>query len=359
MVNNTLVRKVRRALVSTLLAAALIGGVTVVGPFGHDVAQAAEVATKATLTNPSDALPVAVLGEAYSEYKFEYTGYPAPTFSTNRSLPAGMTLSKDGVLSGVPSGAPAKVLLAVYLSNSKGITTYSIPLTVRYAGTVPVLTEGGAMPEGLVGNAYSYGATATASPSPTFSASNLPNGLVINPSTGLITGTPKQAFDDSITISATNHVGTSSVVKHLSVVQNASAYSQGFDAKGYFPEWQLKRSQDNDFMDVQQFIQNRTTGYLFNTGKGTDYELTMRFAPGVYKINAETYQSKITGSWTITAGDDVLVTPVAAANKFVPQEMTFEVSQYGNESIHFVFPTQKPTDGYAFSLDNVTVNKVG
>jgi hypothetical protein len=359
MVNNTIVRKVRRAVLSTLLAVALIGGATVVGPFSLDLAQAAEVSTKATLANPNDALPVAVLGEPYPDYKFESIGFPVPSFSTNRTLPVGMTLSKDGVLSGVPTGNPIKTQLAVYLSNAKGITTYNIPLTVRYPGTAPILAQGDVMPEGLVGNPYSYGVTATASPSPIFSASNLPSGLVINPSTGLIAGTPKQSFDDNITISATNHVGTSSVVKHLVIVQNASAYSQGFDAKGDFPEWQLKRSQDNDFMDVQQFIQNRTTGYLFNTGKGTDYELTMRFAPGVYKVNAETYQSKITGSWTISAGDDVLITPVAAANKFVPQEMTFEVSQYGNESIHFVFPTQKPTDGYSFSLDNVTVNKIG
>jgi PKD repeat protein len=74
---------------------------------------------------------------------------------------------------------------------------------------------------GTVGSAFSY--TITASNSPTsFGASGLPNGLSINTSSGVISGTPSGSGNFNITISSTNSGGTGSATLALSVNANNS-----------------------------------------------------------------------------------------------------------------------------------------
>ncbi len=60
-----------------------------------------------------------------------------------------------------------------------------------------------------VNTAFSYTITATNSPA-SYSATNLPAGLSVNPGTGIISGTPTQAGSFTATIGATNPVGTGS-----------------------------------------------------------------------------------------------------------------------------------------------------
>jgi hypothetical protein len=59
-----------------------------------------------------------------------------------------------------------------------------------------------------VGAAYSFQVVATGTPAPTFSATGLPTGLSINPTTGLISGTPTTANTFAGSIKAANGVGT-------------------------------------------------------------------------------------------------------------------------------------------------------
>ncbi|MDD5304132.1 MAG: Ig domain-containing protein [Elusimicrobia bacterium] len=60
---------------------------------------------------------------------------------------------------------------------------------------------------GNVGAAFSYQISATRSPT-SFDAVNLPAGLGVNRSNGVISGTPSAAGTDSVVISATNAYGT-------------------------------------------------------------------------------------------------------------------------------------------------------
>ena len=77
--------------------------------------------------------------------------------------------------------------------------------------TAPVLA---AIPNGTVnfGSTFTYKATATGTPTPTFAVSTGPSGLTINSATGLISFTPtlKQVGTQSVTIRAANSAGSNS-----------------------------------------------------------------------------------------------------------------------------------------------------
>jgi GH25 family lysozyme M1 (1,4-beta-N-acetylmuramidase) len=59
------------------------------------------------------------------------TGFPAPTFSETGTLPAGVTLGADGVLSGTPAGNTAGLYpIEVTATNAAGATSQAFTLTV-------------------------------------------------------------------------------------------------------------------------------------------------------------------------------------------------------------------------------------
>ena len=68
-----------------------------------------------------------------------------------------------------------------------------------------------------VGIPFSYQITASGLPF-TFDATPLPSGLSIDHSTGIISGTPTSAGTSSITISATNSIGTGTATLVLTIV---------------------------------------------------------------------------------------------------------------------------------------------
>lgn len=85
----------------------------------------------------------ATVGTAYS-YVFTASGVPAPTFSVSSgSLPAGLVLSADGTLGGVPTTAGSSTF-TVTASNGSGPAAATAPITVTVADVVlpaPVVTS--------------------------------------------------------------------------------------------------------------------------------------------------------------------------------------------------------------------------
>jgi hypothetical protein len=79
----------------------------------------------------------------------------------------------------------------------------------------PVITSS-TTATGIVGTPFTYQITASNLP-PSFAATSLPTGLVINTATGAITGTPTVAGTTSVTISATNTGGTGSAVLSITI----------------------------------------------------------------------------------------------------------------------------------------------
>ena len=154
-----------------------------------------------TLTITTTSLPSGVVNRAYST-TLTGTGGAMPYNWTATGLPPGLTLNANsGVLSGTPTQtgsftanvtltdaingdiAPAQLPISIY--NALAITTSSLPngrINTAYPNTTLTGT-GGATPY-------------------TWTATGLPTGLTLNPTTGVLSGTPTQsgAFTASITL---------------------------------------------------------------------------------------------------------------------------------------------------------------
>jgi len=119
------------------------------------------------------------------------TGGAITSYSVSPSLPASLSINATtGVITGTPSAVSSQTSYVVTGTNAVGTVTATVVMTVNIA---PPLTLSYTSP-----NVYTVGvAISTLSPSRTGGAiasyavsPSLPAGLSINPTTGLITGTP-------------------------------------------------------------------------------------------------------------------------------------------------------------------------
>jgi uncharacterized protein (TIGR03437 family) len=164
----------------------------------------------------TESLPNGTVGQAYGPVDLMATlgtgGYS--WFATG--LPAGLTLTTTGVLSGTPAAFGSfSVIVAV---SSNGITsTGMLPLTI--APAVPPLTiNARLLASGLVDQTYgAFQLTAfNGSGSYTWSATGLPAGITLS-ATGLLFGTPTVAGIFAVTITVTSGGSTASVTLPLTI----------------------------------------------------------------------------------------------------------------------------------------------
>jgi len=136
---------------------------------------------------------------------------PGALFFATVDLPNGLTLGQTGVISGIPI-QPGRFTITILVRGSGGTSAAVLNLTVLTPPT-PFITSVDTKTHEM-GVAFSYQITAS---SPTtilsYDATNLPTGLTVNTSSGLISGTPTSASNNSIItvtviLSATNAAGT-------------------------------------------------------------------------------------------------------------------------------------------------------
>lgn len=181
------------------------------------------VANSSTVTSAVAADGTAISFSYASPKTFTFVGGAtgvAPTgttgvivsYSCNKNFPNGLSLNPTtGVISGTPTGltGTASAAYTITALNAAGeAATAAITITVTGSNT-PSLSYGGSPLTWAMGAAT--GATATANNATIFSIDkNLPTGLTLNTSTGVISGTPTGATGVAAadyTVTATNAGG--------------------------------------------------------------------------------------------------------------------------------------------------------
>lgn len=144
------------------------------------------------------------------------------TWTLQGTLPAGLSLSSGGVISGTPTTAGA-YQFGVVATNASGSSS------AVYSGivyTAPVITTT-TLAAGVVDVAYSVTLAATGSPAPVYAVTSgtLPAGLTLS-AAGVLSGTPTAAGVSSFTATATNGGGS-----------DPQAYSLTIAASPIGPGW--------------------------------------------------------------------------------------------------------------------------
>ena len=148
--------------------------------------------------------PRAALG-SLCPIKYRIVAKNNPTGYGANELPPGLSLNPTtGLISGTPTqtGSFSSNLTA---ANASGTTSATLTLILLPMAPEIISAWSATAP---TGSAFSYQIAATNNPT-SFSSSSLPPGLSLNPSTGLISGTPTQTGTFWPTIRATNAGGTS------------------------------------------------------------------------------------------------------------------------------------------------------
>ncbi|MDF3288054.1 putative Ig domain-containing protein [Streptomyces silvisoli] len=164
-----------------------------------------------TVTNPGD--QTSTVGAA-ANLQIAATDTAGGTLSyAATGLPSGLSIdSSTGLISGTPTaaGTSTVTITATDSTGPSGTTSFTWTVNPAAGNTVTVTDPGNQT--GTVGTAASlqvHASDSASGQSLTYSASGLPSGLSISPSTGLISGTPTAAGTSTVTITATDSTNAS------------------------------------------------------------------------------------------------------------------------------------------------------
>jgi hypothetical protein len=140
--------------------------------------------------NTTSPLPGGLVGSAYN-FTLTATGGTVPYVWTQTGLPAGLNLdSASGIITGTPTTA-GTVSANITVTDATTPTHQSVSraFSITIAAALTITTT--SLPNGKQGTAYAGSMAATGGTLPyTWSATGLPAGLSIDPSSGAVTGTP-------------------------------------------------------------------------------------------------------------------------------------------------------------------------
>ncbi len=168
--------------------------------------------------------------------KYSATVTLSDTMEGNWSVTPDWLLISDGTITGTtPTAAGSYTVTVTFTPTTGKEATASLTLTVMETSTTPsvpaITTE--MLAAGVVGQTYTYPVQVSGSASGTWSAANLPGGLVINEQTGVISGTPTYEGTFTVTVTYTDTATGNSDTKEyaLTIVTAETATYTGYVAQ--------------------------------------------------------------------------------------------------------------------------------
>ena len=166
------------------------------------------ISITATLSITSSTVPNGAVGVSYPATTLTATGGAPPYSWSANSVPPGLSVSSNGVLSGIPAVTGTFDFAVSATDTSSPQQTASKTFTVTFQPRLTITTSS-PLPIGIVGVFYTQQLSASGPTSVTWSASSgsLPPGLTLS-SGGTIAGTPTVpgSFDFTIQASSTDPV---------------------------------------------------------------------------------------------------------------------------------------------------------
>ena len=187
-------------------------------------------------------LPAAQYDNEYNQVLTGADGTEPYTFSVSEgSLPSGLTLGSDGIISGTPD-AYGSFDFTIHATDTNGAYTdreYTVPV---YSG-VGVVIQSASCPNGYINGVYSTSLTASGGQGSytwTISSGSLPTGVFLDSGDGSISGTSTSTGTYNFTIRATDTVETEnfgeqaySVVIRSAVVISTTTCDRGITTISY------------------------------------------------------------------------------------------------------------------------------
>ena len=168
-------------------------------------------------TAPSPVITVSgpATATALESFTYQIQANNSPTSYGASGLPEGLSVNTTtGAISGTPT-TPGSYSVGLTASNANGDGTATLTINVQANPNAPVITSN-LLATGQIETPFSYQIVASNSPT-SYTAANLPTGLSINTSTGLISGTPTVGGTTSATITAVNSFGSDSETLQISI----------------------------------------------------------------------------------------------------------------------------------------------
>lgn len=204
--------------------------ITVVDDTGlaTSVQRTVTVRAQLTITSPAS-LPTGQTGTAYAATTITASGGATPYAFSATGLPAGLTISAAGVVSGTPT-ATGDFGVTVTATDAAGATaTRSFTVSVRAALSIasPASLSNGTV--GVAWTATTVGAAGGTGPY-AFSATGLPPGLTIS-GAGVVSGTPTTAGTFTPVVSVTDGAGSTATRTYsIAVTATTSPSAKPFAA---------------------------------------------------------------------------------------------------------------------------------
>jgi hypothetical protein len=276
------------------------------------------------VTITTTALPNGTVNAAYPSTTLQAQSGTPPYTWTASGLPAGLSFSTAGVLSGTPSAAGTfSVTITVNDSSTPPQTsskTYS--LTIATAALTITTTS---LPDGTVNAAYppttlqAQGGT----PPDTWTASGLPGGLSLSAGGGL-SGTPTASGTFSVTVSVADSGSptkqtaskvltisvSSAAIQGVTVTQNTNGAAQnqanlqvGFPQPAdtnYTAGLQLSFKPDPGVTNVPSNYVDPAGGFPVSGQSGTQSTSRITINQGATNASIQFAEGTVAGTWTVT-----------------------------------------------------------